>query len=73
MIGKLLSIQVGRVQHLTAPAAAQIDGRHPFWTSAIFKSPIKGAIQVSPTALADDQQAAPRGPQHPQYLQQSSC
>ncbi len=57
MIGKLLSIQVGRVQHLTAPAAAQIDGRHPFWTSAIFKSPIKGAIQVSPTALADDQQA----------------
>lgn len=57
MQGQLLSIQVGQIQRLCMPENLRVDFRHPFWTSAIVKSPIAGPVQVSPAGIAGDAQA----------------
>ena len=57
MRGTLVSIQVGKIQRHVMPANVRVDFRHPFWTSAIFKSPITGAVRVAMDRLEGDQQA----------------
>jgi MOSC domain-containing protein YiiM len=57
MIGRLLSVQTGAVQHLTMPPRQFADGRHPFWSSGIFKSAQTGPVRVTPSGIAGDQQA----------------
>lgn len=56
-IGRLLSVQVGAVQHLTMPAQKYADGRHPFWSSGIFKAAPPGPLPVGQLQIAGDQQA----------------
>jgi MOSC domain-containing protein YiiM len=55
--GTLVSIQVGKIQRLIMPENVRVDFRHPFWTSAIFKTPISGTVQVSKDELSGDQVA----------------
>jgi MOSC domain-containing protein YiiM len=55
--GKIVSIQVGKVQHHCMPENKRIDFRHPFWTSGIFKSPVSEPLMVTQAPLPGDAQA----------------
>jgi MOSC domain-containing protein YiiM len=57
MRGTLISIQVGKVQRHVMPANVRVDFQHPFWSSAIFKSPVIGPVRVAKDRLEGDQQA----------------
>ncbi len=56
-IGQLISIQTGTVQRHLMHDNIRLDFHHPFWTSAIFKSPITGPVHVSKLGIAGDEQA----------------
>jgi MOSC domain-containing protein YiiM len=60
MTGELVSIQVGKVRKLVMPEGVRVDFRHPFWTSAIHKSPVQGPVRVSTEIIEGDEQADPK-------------
>jgi MOSC domain-containing protein YiiM len=51
----IVSIQVGRPQTFDYERPA--DGRSSRWTTAFFKSPVRGAVQVAELGLTGDEQA----------------
>jgi MOSC domain-containing protein YiiM len=57
MVGELLSIQVGKVKKLVMPTNVRVDFRHPFWTSAIYKSTVEGPVRVYTESMEGDEQS----------------
>jgi MOSC domain-containing protein YiiM len=51
----IVSIQVGQATRYEYDAA--VDGKNRVWTTAFFKSPVEGSVQVGSLGLAGDQQA----------------
>jgi MOSC domain-containing protein YiiM len=57
MLATLVSVTVGKVQHMAMPQGKSFDGKNPTWSSAIFKNPVDGPVRVTTENVEGDQQA----------------